>query len=218
MILIGLYVAYAGVAELMRMILPAEQAEARADRAAGGRALIAAGVASAVIVVGGRVFIGAGGIDEAPARDPRPSAATAAEELCDRPLDQVAFASTHNAMSAATNPDWLFAQQEEGFATQLHDGMRGLFIDAHYGTPTEGGTVKTDLSDLGGPEREAYEKELGPEALDAALRIRDRIVNSPATGPRQVYLCHRFCELGALPIDEGVHRDPRFPRREPEPR
>ena len=38
-LLIGLYVAYAGVAELMRMILPADQAEARADRAAGGRAL-----------------------------------------------------------------------------------------------------------------------------------------------------------------------------------
>ena len=60
--------------------------------------------------------------------------------------------------------------------------------------------MKTDLSDLSGPERQAYEEELGPEALDAALRIRDRIVNSPATGPRQVYLCHRFCELGALPL------------------
>jgi hypothetical protein len=109
-------------------------------------------------------------------------------------------------MSAATNPNWLFAQQEKGFPDQLHDGIRGLFIDAHYGTPTEGGQIKTDLSDLDGPEREAYEDELGPEALDAALRIRDRIVNSPASGPRQVYLCHRFCELGAVPILEAFRQ------------
>ena len=201
-LLIGVYVAYAGVAELMRMILPADQAEARADRAAGGRALIAAGIASAVIVAAGAIFIGAGGIDEA-RRAVRTEGCNGSRELCDRPLDQVAFASTHNAMSAATNPGWLFAQQEKGIATQLNDGVRGLFIDAHFGTPTAGGTVKTDLSDLGGPEREAYEQELGPEALDAALRIRDRIVNSPATGPRQVYLCHRFCELGALPLTKA---------------
>jgi hypothetical protein len=106
-------------------------------------------------------------------------------------------------MSAATNPGWLFAQQEKGFSDQLRDGIRGLLIDAHYGQPTESGSIKTDLSDLDGSEREAYEAELGSEALDAALRIRDRIVNSPTTGPRQVYLCHRFCELGAIPIDKA---------------
>ena len=43
--------------------------------------------------------------------------------------------------------------------------------------------MKTDLSDLDGGERETYEEELGSEALDAALRIRDRIVNSPADRP-----------------------------------
>ena len=64
--------------------------------------------------------------------------------------------------------------------------------------------MKTDLSDLDRGERQTYEDELGSEALDAALRIRDRIVNSPASGPRQVYLCHRFCELGALPIVDAL--------------
>ena len=66
--------------------------------------------------------------------------------------------------------------------------------------------MKTDLSDLDSGERRTYEKELGSDALDAALRIRDRIVNSTATGPRAVYLCHRFCELGAIPIVDGFSR------------
>jgi len=201
-LLIGVYVAYAGVSELMRMVIPADQAEARADRVAGGRALAATAIAALVIIAGGAIFIGAGGIDQT-RRALRAEGCNGSRDLCDRPLDQVAFASTHNAMSAATNPGWLFAQQEKGLGAQLNDGIRGLFIDAHYGTPTESGTVKTDLSDLDGPERQAYEQELGPEALDAALRIRDRIVNSPPTGPRQVYLCHRFCELGALPLNKA---------------
>ena len=207
-ILLGLYVAYAGVAELMRMTIPAVPAEAAEDRAAGGRALLAAGIAAGLIVLAGTVFIGVGGADEAPAAI-ETEGCNGAEQLCDRSLEDVAFPATHNAMSASTNPGWLFAQQDAGFADQLADGIRAMLIDAHYGTPTEDGTIKTDLSDLEGPEREAYDAELGSEALNAALRTRDRIVNSKETGPRQVYLCHRFCELGAIPIGDAfrTYRD-----------
>jgi hypothetical protein len=201
----GLYVAYAGVGELMRMVLPAEPAEAARERATGARALIATAVAAGVIVLAGSLFVGVGGTDEAPAAI-QTEGCNGGDQLCDRRLDEVAFPATHNAMSAATNPGWLFAQQEKGFPDQLADGIRALLIDAHYGTPTEGGTIKTDLSDLKGSEREAYEEELGPEALDAALRIRDRLVDSKETGPRQVYLCHRFCELGAIPIDQAFRQ------------
>jgi hypothetical protein len=192
----------------MRMTIPAEAADAAEDRAAGGRALIAAGIAAGLIVLAGTLFIGVGGADESPASI-QTEGCNGGEQLCDRPLDQVAFPATHNAMSASTNPGWLFAQQDAGFADQLADGIRAQLIDAHYGTPTEDGTIKTDLSDLSGSEREAYEAELGSEALDAALRIRDRIVNSKETGPRAVYLCHRFCELGAITIDEAfaTYRD-----------
>jgi hypothetical protein len=103
-------------------------------------------------------------------------------------------------MSAVTNKDWLFGQQDAGFPEQLRDGIRALFIDAHYGEPTESGIVKTDLSDLTEGEAATYEDALGSAALSAALRLRDRVVDSPTTGPRQVYLCHRFCELGSVPI------------------
>ena len=44
---------------------------------------------------------------------------------------------------------------------------------------------------------------MGERALDAALRIRDRIVGSAKGGTRGVYLCHGFCEVGAIPIDLG---------------
>ena len=204
-ILTGLYITYAGVSELMRMTVPAEAAEAAEDRAEGGRALVAAGLAAGVIALAGALFIGVGGTDEAPASI-ETQGCNGGDQLCDRALNEVAFPATHNAMSAATNPGWLFAQQEKGFPDQLADGIRALLIDAHYGTPTQDGTIKTDLSDLDGPERQAYEEELGPEALDAALRIRDQIVGSKETGPRQVYLCHRFCELGAIPIDQAFRQ------------
>ena len=51
MILPGLYIAYAGVSELMRMTISAEAAEAAEDRAAGRRALVAAGIAAGLIVL-----------------------------------------------------------------------------------------------------------------------------------------------------------------------
>jgi hypothetical protein len=199
--LIGLYVAYAGVSELMRLTT-ASPDEAPDDRRRGRATLVAVGLTAAVIFGAGAIFIGVGGLSE------RSLAITTkgcngSEVLCDRPLDQVAMAATHNAMSAASNPGWFFAQQEKGIAQQLRDGIRGLLIDAHYGVETKDGTIKTDLSDVSNSEREALESEIGPDALDAALRIRDRIVSSPEVGARGVYLCHGFCEVGAIPLDRS---------------
>lgn len=200
-ILAGLYVAWAGTSELMRMTLAAPSSAA--DPAAGRRAPLVAALVTALVILGaGALFISTGGDSEqAPAVVTE--GCNGSEELCDAKLERVAFAATHNSMSAASHPNWLFAQQEAGFPQQLAAGVRGLMIDAHYGQPTESGTVKTDLSELDRGERATYEAELGSDALDAALRIRDRIVRSPATGSRQVYLCHRFCELGAYPIERA---------------
>ncbi|MQA74253.1 MAG: hypothetical protein GEU88_07945 [Solirubrobacterales bacterium] len=200
MILAGLYVAYAGASELLRLTLSNVASERAAQEAHGRRTLVAAAITAILIFAAGAAFVAFGGTHEEPLAV-ETSGCNGSEALCDRTLDQVAIPATHNAMSAVTNQDWLFGQQDAGFADQLHDGIRGLLIDAHYGQPTESGKVKTDLSDLTRGERATYEKALGPESLDAALRIRDRVVNSPTTGPRAVYLCHRFCELGAIPID-----------------
>ena len=50
--------------------------------------------------------------------------------LCDRPVDTVAFAATHNAMSSEER-GWLFPNQGDAIPTQLNKGIRGLNIDLH---------------------------------------------------------------------------------------
>ncbi len=199
--LAGVFIAYAGVAELMRLTIAVPE-EAERDQRRGRAALVAAGIAAGVILAAGAIFIGVGGISEE-SLAVETTGCNGSDELCDRAYDEVATPATHNSMSAASNPGWLFAQQELGFADQLRDGVRGLLIDAHYGVETQDGTIKTDLSDLDRGERATYEEELGKDALDAALRIRDRIIDSPEVGEPGVYLCHRFCELGAIPIDKA---------------
>lgn len=193
----GLYAAYAGAAELMRMTLagPGAAGEARAARR---RPLVASAIVFGAIVGAGALFIGVGGLGERPLAVGS-EGCNGDPVLCERPYDEVAVPATHNSMSAPY-PGYLFAQQDAPIAAQLRDGVRGLMIDAHYGVETESGRVKTDLSDLSRGERATYEESLGPAALDAALRLRDRAVNSPEAGEPGVYFCHRFCELGAVPI------------------
>jgi len=52
-------------------------------------------------------------------------------ELCDRPLNQVAFVTTHNSM--ANEADGFAAPNQTGNVTrQLTDGVRAFMLDIHY--------------------------------------------------------------------------------------
>ena len=104
--------------------------------------------------------------------DPPDRACNGSEALCDRPLDRVAFAATHNSMSAADQPGWRFTQQERGISAQLEAGIRGLLIDMHYGVRTSRGIQNVPLQ-----------------------KVRDTPA-TPAAG-RDVYLCHTLCGFGA---------------------
>lgn len=115
--------------------------------------------------------------------------------LCDRRLDQVAFPTTHNSMGGADNASWMFPNQSGSIPKQLEAGVRGFLIDVHYGNPV-GDVVKTAL-EVEKNSMETYEAALGKEGVTAALRIRDRLEHKEE-GPRDVYLCHGFCELGSL--------------------
>jgi hypothetical protein len=117
--------------------------------------------------------------------------------LCDRRLDEVVFPGAHNAMSAAEFAGWMFPNQELGPVSLLGHGIRALLFDVHYGVPVAG-RVKTDLEDPEGARRK-FERALGREGMDAAMRIRDRLVGKPE-GPRAPYLCHGSCEIGARPL------------------
>jgi hypothetical protein len=124
--------------------------------------------------------------------------------LCDRRLDEVVFPAAHNSMSGAEFGGWMFPNQELGSVSLLDHGIRALLFDVHYGIPI-GGQVKTDILDEKA-SRAAFEEAIGKEAVEAAMRIRDRLTGPPS-GPRAPYLCHGFCELGTVPLStmlEGV--------------
>jgi hypothetical protein len=151
-------------------------------------------VGALVLVIGGAgVFWLTHHGDEAVAASASIDACNGHPELCDRRLNQVAIATSHNSMSAADIPDWMFPNQERGIRGQLEDGVRGFLIDIHYGVPV-GDRVKT-LIENEENARKKYEAVMGKEGVEAAMRIRERLMGEKE-GERDVYLCHGFCELG----------------------
>ena len=200
---LGGLLAFAGLRYLFEIVPRAESDDlpsgtGEAARRAGFR--VAAVLGLAAVLVAAIAWLGR----------PRPApaavvtdACNGAAQLCGRRLDEVVFPGSHNAMSAADVPDWLFPQQEKGVAAQLEDGIRAFLIDVHYGIPVEG-RVKTDL-DSETNSREKFEQAVGKEGLDAAMRIRDRLAGKPE-GPRGLYMCHGFCELGATALPAALER------------
>ena len=142
--------------------------------------------------------------DPAPAVEAPPGACNGSPALCDKRVDHVVFAATHNSYAAADEPGWFFANQRRGIARQLRDGIRAFLIDVHYGVPDGGsGRIRTDLT-YEGSSRNKVAKELSPEALRAADRLAGRVGRGiPAEG-RGAYLCHTLCELGAEPLGEQL--------------
>jgi hypothetical protein len=129
--------------------------------------VILAGAAAAAAVTAIVVVADPFGDDAPPAQ-----ACNGSEHLCDRTLDQVAFAATHNSMSAADQPGWRFTQQEKGIRAQLEAGIRGLLIDMHYGIRTSRGVQNIPIA-----------------------KVDERLGRIPKG--RYVYLCHTICAFGA---------------------
>ena len=195
----ALVLAFAGLREAFVAalhLLP--EIQAKAAQAGGAKhpasrwavPVLSTVVAAMLVVTGWAVFRSASG----PPEEQEITACNGSRLLCDRRLDQVVFPATHNSMGGADLPGWMFPNQSAGIPRQLEDGIRAFLIDLHYGTPY-GDKVKTELDN----EQNAmakYESAVGKEGMDAALRIRDRLVGEKK-GERDVYLCHGFCELGA---------------------
>jgi hypothetical protein len=120
-------------------------------------------------------------------------------ELCDRRFDDVAYAASHNAMSVAREPGWYLAEQIDPIPVQLDQGVRALLVDVWSGRPA--GTVVRTAEGSYAEARAIAEEELGPEVVDAALRIADSIAGM-ATGAEARFLCHGLCETGSTPFLE----------------
>ena len=138
----------------------------------------------------------------------RAATCNGARELCERRLNEVVFAGTHNSMSAADQPGWLFANQRRSIEDQLDDGIRLFLIDPHWGVPMADNRVRTDLQ-AEGVSRNRVAKALGPEAVRTAERLAGGVGAGALGGPREVWLCHSLCELGATKMSDAltVYRD-----------
>ncbi|MCW2825006.1 MAG: hypothetical protein JWQ91_1923 [Aeromicrobium sp.] len=136
------------------------------------------------------------------------------DELCRRGFDEVAFAGTHNSMSAADQPRWFLAEQPHGILRQLDDGIRVLLIDSWDGQETQRPGVIANA----GPDREKAiaeaERTYGRSVVESALRVRDFLSLTPS-GPVRPYLCHSLCELGSTDWESLMVRVKKWLDRHP---
>ncbi len=122
-----------------------------------------------------------------------PDACNGHRELCDRRLDEVAFATSHNSMSSTASAFYL-PNHLASMRAQLNHGVRGFMIDTVYGRPASDGSVRTSVDN---PELQTLGEAVG------ALVDQVRNGQGPELGDELVYLCHAVCEIGSLgAVDE----------------
>jgi hypothetical protein len=198
-IIVGAFGLFFGTSEILSVVT--RPRDAMGETAGGrGRAIAIAVAVMLVAVVG--VVATALALSTSPTKRPRvgtdrnPTYCNGFRELCDRNLDRVAFAASHNSMSAGDYEGFYFAHHTGGIAAQLNYGIRGLLIDAYYGIrDPKRNRVRTDIT---GEARQKVEKLVGKQGIDAAERLAGRIGLGDLKGKKDLYLCHALCELGAV--------------------
>ena len=102
----------------------------------------------------------------------------------------------HNAMGSATNPAWLFPNQDLDIQSLLDRGVRAFLLDPYRGN-VMGDKVRTDF-DATPYAKLKTANVIGNEAWAAGMRIREQFTGE--LGPSGLYFCHGYCELGAIPV------------------
>ena len=151
------------------------------------------------------------------ARRPRspPKGCNGSRELCDRPLNEVAFAGTHNSFSAADSPAGSSPTSATRSRASSEDGIRLFLIDPHWGVELPNGRVLTDF-DEESRDRNKVAKAMPPEVLAAA----ERLVGRQLGGGRERRQPGRLALPHGLRAGRHAHGrlaqgDARLPRRQP---
>ncbi|MBM3659181.1 MAG: hypothetical protein FJW95_06715 [Actinobacteria bacterium] len=209
----GAFLLYASLVYFLGAIVVRRSADATyADHEPRGRAwAIGVAVSLGLVLIGGvSTYL----ILSEPESTARVQGCNGRVEYCLRRLDQVTLATTHNAPTAAED-GFLLPNQERGVVDQLRDGVRGFQIDTFLGSVRTNGGVSVVFTDLDDNKLLSIENTVGPELTAQALEFR-RIVGPPPDSARQdVYLCHNFCELGALEARPTFVEFRRFLERNP---
>jgi hypothetical protein len=192
-VLAGALLLFVGAGELLTAIAPAEP-RGRRSAPRWPRRGVAFGLTVAAVLVGVGFVLVTGGAERVHARDTLTCNGYA--QLCNRRLDQVVFAGTHNSMSAADSPGWLIANQDRAVGRQLEDGIRLFKISTHYAEQDSAGEVHTDIA-AAGKELNRVAAKLDPAARSALQRLSHSLSGATSSGKRDIWLCHSLCELGA---------------------
>jgi hypothetical protein len=202
----GIVLVVAGVGALARLGASSRATTTQDDRSWGPPAIAA--LVGVVVLVGAVVWAArppdstiAGAVGDAIAGDGE--VCNGHEELCDRTFDEVSYAATHNSMSVAGKRGWFLGEQGLDIVPSLDSGVRALLIDVWYGNDAGSGKVRTSARSYEEALAVANE-ELGPETVDAALRVIDAVAPGEAGGPEALYMCHGLCETGATSFDDTL--------------
>ena len=190
----GCLLVYVGAGELLSVTVQPRPEQRRLGLPRPREAIAFGGMAAAVVAGIVVAFALTGGSSRA--RASSIPTCNGYRQLCDRRLDELVFAGTHNSMSAANTPGWLIANQDRPVAQQLQDGIRLFKISTHYGLSGSGRFVRTDISSEGTSLNRVASK-LTPAARQALQRLSHSLSGDAPSGTRDVWLCHTLCELGA---------------------
>ncbi|MFJ9242054.1 hypothetical protein [Streptomyces sp. NPDC101776] len=109
-------------------------------------------------------------------------------ELCDRSYDEVAYLTSHNAMSTTVDR-FIGPLQDPSITAQLDDGVRALQIDTYRWERPDEITARLTESDFT-PEQRKF--------IASAVNK----VNPPREG---LWLCHSVCRAGAIALVPALH-------------
>ncbi len=195
-IIAALCAAYLGTRELFRLFLerlePYQAEELRSEAHHSKAAFVKAGAVLALLSTVWFFWRK----PNVQSEEREPLACNGYAQLCDKHLNEVSLAGTHNSMASQEIPGWMFPQQEANIPNQLVDGIRALLFDVYYGFPG-GPRVKTDTN---AEPMDKVKAAIGADAFAAALRIRNRLIGVDERH-RKLYLCHGLCELGAYELE-----------------